>query len=290
MRSHKPQMSSMLQADTLSLAAWLHAAEEVLHEAGCASSRYDAERLAAHGLGVTWGELWARMRDPIEPEQLDGLLDRRRSGEPLSYILGSAVFCGIELECGPGVLVPRPETETLVDVALELITGREAPVVVDIGTGTGAAAIAIARSRPDADVWATEASHHALPFAQSNVSRTEQHVKVVQGDLYDALPSSLRGRCDLVVSNPPYVPAGADVPPDVLAEPHVAVFAGPSGDEVLRRLARDAHEWVAPGGAVAFEIGSAEQIDAVAHELDGFGPPDVRSDHTGRPRVVWARR
>lgn len=289
MRSRKPPMSSMLRADTLTLTEWLHAAEDVLHEAGCASPRHDAERLAARGLDVTWSELWARLREPIDPAPLDAVLDRRRLGEPLAYILGSSVFYGIELECGPGVLVPRPETETLVDVALELISDRDAPTVVDIGTGTGAVAIAIARSRPDARVWATEKYRDALRFAQINVRRTRARVNVVRGDLYDALPASLRGRCDLVASNPPYVPDGADVPSDVLAEPREAVFAG-RGDDVLRRLARDAHNWVAPGGAVACEIGSAEQIGAVAHELDGFGPPDVRSDHTGRSRVVWARR
>ncbi len=279
----------MLRTDALTLADWIRNAEALLDGARCASPRHEAERLAAHGLGVTWGELWTRLRDPVDREVLDVLLERRRSGEPLAYILGSVVFCGVELECGPGVLVPRPETETLVDVALELIASQRAPVVVDIGTGTGAIAIAIASARPDAFVWATELSEPARRYAERNIVRSGLNVALVSGDLFDALPANLRGRCDLVVSNPPYVPAGADVPPDVLAEPRGAVFAGPRGDEVLRRLARGAHQWVGPCGAFAFEIGADEQAEAVADELRGFGPVGVRTDHIDRPRVVWAR-
>ena len=277
----------MLRADT-SVAGWLSAAEALLRDAGCESPRHDAERLAAHGLRVTWSQLWSRMRDSIDPAPLDVLLERRRAGEPLGYILGSVVFYGIELECGPGVLVPRPETETLVDVALELIDGCEAPIVVDIGTGTGAVAIAIARSRPDARVWATEKYRNALHYAERNVLRTQSRVEILQGDLYDALPRSLEGRCDLVVSNPPYVPADAVVPADVLAEPREAVFAGPTGEEVLRRLADGAAAWVAPGGAIAYEIGSPDQGRYAL--TDDFGLWNTRNDQTGRPRVVWARR
>ncbi|HYZ92480.1 MAG TPA: HemK/PrmC family methyltransferase [Actinomycetota bacterium] len=278
----------MLRADALTLSGWLHDAEEVLRTAGCPSPRFDAERLAAHGLGLAWGDLWTRLRDELDPARLDGLLDRRRSGEPFGYIVGSVVFCGIEIECGPGVLVPRPETETLVDVALELIAERESPVVVDIGTGTGAVAIAIARARPDAEVWAADLSQDAVRYAERNVRGTNTRVRVVQGDLYDALPTELERRCDLVVSNPPYVPLGAEVGFDVGAEPHEAVYAGPVGDEMLKRLADGAARWVSRGGHIAYEIGSPSQG---RYDLpEDFGPWTTRFDHTGRPRVVWARR
>jgi release factor glutamine methyltransferase len=281
------------QTDTLALSDWLRIAEAALTRAGYQSARHDAERLAAVGLGIEWGELWARLHECIDlpmGSELDALVARRRLGEPLAYITGSVVFYGIELECGPGVLVPRPETETLVDVALELIADRKAPVVVDVGTGTGAIAIAIARQHPDAIVWATEMYSDALRYAERNVMRLGSPVKVVQGDLLRALPGGLHRRLDLIVSNPPYVSFGAAVGLDVRAEPRKAVFAGPVGDEVLRRLAAEASEWAAPYGAIALEIGTPEQAGSVRSELRDFGPVHVRRDHTDRPRVVWARR
>jgi release factor glutamine methyltransferase len=277
----------MLRADAPTLSGWLRLAEESLRESRCPSPRFDAERLAAHALGVHWGEIWTRMREPIERNRLDDVLSRRVSGEPLAYIVGSALFCGIELECGPGVLVPRVETETLVDVALELIAEYEEPIVVDIGTGTGAVAIAIAKARPDAQVWATDKYWNALRFAERNDLRLHTGLNIAQGDLFDALPRTVRGRCGLVVSNPPYVAAGADVAYDVRSEPNEAVFAGPVGDEVIRRLAGAAADWVAPDGAMALEIGSGDQAGIRWH---GFGVPQVRFDNTRRPRVVWARR
>ncbi|MEX2392996.1 MAG: hypothetical protein WD826_00820, partial [Actinomycetota bacterium] len=125
--------------------------------ADVASPRHDAERLVAHVLDVTWSDLWSRTDDELSPDvarAIDGAIDRRASGEPLGYILGSAVFYGYEIECGPGVLVPRPETETLVDVGLRLIADIAEPVVVDIGCGSGAIAIAIAKKAPHARVIA----------------------------------------------------------------------------------------------------------------------------------------
>lgn len=282
----------MLLAEPRTLSGWLGWAEDSLAQSGVASPRHDAERLAARVLGVSWGELWARLRDPVSSEalgRLGGLLSRRLSGEPLGYVLGSVVFHGTELQCGPGVLVPRPETETLVDVALELVAGRPEPVVVDIGTGTGAVAVAVARSRPDARAWATDISEAALRYAERNVERAGVGVSLRRGDLFDALPPALRGGIDLVVSNPPYVPADAVLPADVAAEPPEALLAGPDGDDVLRRIA-EARAWLRPNGALALEIGTAEQASrVVAMLVSSFEAAGIRDDHTGRPRVVWAR-
>ncbi len=269
---------------------WLREAAEVLKCAGFESARKEAELLGAHVLGVSWGDLWTRLKEPIHADSLDALLERRRSGEPLAYITGSVVFAGVELACGPGALVPRPETETLVDTALELIADSQAPVVVDIGTGTGAIAIAIAMRHPEATVWATDDFVDAIRYAEVNARRHAPSVRVVRGDLYSALPDELRGSCDLIVSNPPYVPEGAEVAPDVRREPSQAVFAGPVGDEVLRRLARGANEWASPDGCVAFEIGDEGQAEAVADELRGFTAVEIRRDHSDRPRVVWSKR
>lgn len=239
--------------------------------------RHEAERLAAHGLGTTWSGLWARMDEPVDASALDALASRRLRGEPLAYIEGSTNFYGLEIACGPGVLVPRPETETLVDVALESISDIAAPVVVDVGTGSGAIAIAIAKHRPDAQVWATDASPEAVVWAERNVRTHGARVRVVCCDLLEGAPA---GDLDLVVSNPPYVSDGTELPPDVMAEPHNALFAGPRGTEVLERLATVGCR------VLAVEVGTPEQATWFAELTDGT----VTLDHTGRPRVVCATR
>lgn len=283
-----------LRADQATLADCVRDGEAKLRAAGVGSPRHDAERLCARALGVSWGELWARLPEPAQPTTRDGFDDmvrRRVEGEPLGYILGSVVFFGMEIECGPGVLVPRPETETLVEVALELIADRSAPAVADIGTGTGAVAIAIARARPDANVVASDISAEALVHAARNTQRLAVDVALTRGDLFDAVPSVLRGRLDLVVSNPPYIPNDAVLPSDVVAEPVIALRAGPRGDEALRTIVDGSIETLAPHGCLAVEIGAPDQAAAIeARMRNGFSAVGVRDDHTDRPRVVWGRR
>jgi release factor glutamine methyltransferase len=272
------------------MGTWLRLATKKLADAGIATPRFDAERIAAHVLGVTWSELWSRTIDrPLDrplgadvQRTLNAAIARRAAGEPLAYIEGSRVFYGLELACGPGVLVPRPETETLVDVALELIDGITSPVVVDLGTGSGAIALAIASKRHDAEVIATDVSDEALVFARRNASTLGLDVWLASGDLFDAVPQEVKGRVDLLVSNPPYVPDGAGVPPDVNAEPPVAVFGGDIGNDILVRVVAGATEWLKEGGALAMEVGMLYQADV----LPGA---EVRNDHTDRPRVIWRR-
>jgi release factor glutamine methyltransferase len=268
------------------LGRWIFQASKRLADSGHAAPRFDAERLAAHVLGVSWSDLWIdEMSKPLDgttTAALDAVLRRRLAGEPLAYIQGSRVFYGLELECGPGVLVPRPETETLVDVGLELIAGITTPVVVDIGTGSGAIALAIASKRTDAEVIATDVSEEALAFARRNGASLGIDVWFAAGDLFEAVPDEVRGRVDLLVSNPPYVPEGAGVPTDVRSEPSVAVFGGEIGNDVLERIVAAAPQWLRPGGALAMEIGEGYQADV----LPGA---EVRKDHTDRPRVIWRR-
>lgn len=268
------------------LGLWLHAATSRLADAGIATPRFDAERLAAHVLGISWSGMWkSHMDRPIDGptwSSLDAVVARRAGGEPLAYIQGSRVFYGLEFECGPGVLVPRPETETLVDVSLELIEGVASPVVIDVGTGAGGIALAIASKRPDAEVVATDISDDALAYARRNAAALGLDAWFACGDLFDGVPAELRGRVDLVVSNPPYVPDGAGVPPDVHSEPHVAVFAGDIGNDILMRVVAESGSWLRPGGAIALEIGMGYQADV----LPGA---EVRNDHTDRPRVIWRR-
>jgi release factor glutamine methyltransferase len=266
------------------LRIWLGGASARLGSAGVMTPRYDAERLASYALGVRWSDLVLRLDDPLDDSTLrtlERVLVRREGGEPLAYIERVRGFYGLDLACGPGVLVPRPETETVVDVALELITGVAKPIVVDIGTGTGAIALAIASQRPDAEIVATDISDDALAYARANANALGLDVWFASGDLFDAVPDELRGRVDLIVSNPPYVRDDVELPPDVRAEPAVALFAGPEGIDVLHSIASGAPAWLKPGGAVVLEIGDAEQ----ASVLPGG---EVRDDLTGRPRVVWA--
>ncbi len=268
-----------------SLSHWLGFAATDLGRAGLPTPMHDAERLAAHALGLSWSDL--KLRDPdkrldgVTLRKLDAMLARRKNGEPLAYIEGSRGFYGLELACGPGVLVPRPETEVLVDVALEVLDGDAPPIVVDIGTGTGAIAIAIAVRRPDAEVIAVDISDVALGYARRNATSYDVDVWFARGDLFDGVRRDLVGRVDLVVSNPPYIPEGTPLPADVMAEPHEALFAGRTGDDMLRRLIDEAPMWLRSGGTLALEIGQERQSALLAGAR-------VRSDSTGRPRVVWA--
>jgi release factor glutamine methyltransferase len=269
-----------------SMRFWLNHACAVLGTAGIATPRFDAERIAAHVYGLSWSELQRGIidssLDQMRWQELNAALKRRASGEPLAYIEGSRVFHGLELECGPGVLVPRPETETAVDIALGLIDGVPAPIVADIGTGAGSIALAIASARPDAEVIATDISEEALAFARRNAKAHSLDVWFASGDLYDALPREVCGRLDLIVSNPPYVPDGAGVPADVKSEPSVAVFGGEIGNDLLERVVAGAGEWLRDGGALVMEIGALYQADVLPGAV-------VCNDHTDRPRVIWRR-
>lgn len=279
------------------LAGWFAAARPCLEDAGF--SPRDAEHLAAHVLGRGWGDLWGRLREPLSDDavsRLDALLGRRLRGEPLAYVIGTQPFRRLELVCGPGVLVPRPETEAVVDVALDLIDRLQKgecrrPRILDVGTGTGAIALAIADERPGASVWATEVSDEALGYARRNVERAGLDVRLVHGDLFEGLPRDLRGRIDLVVSNPPYVdPAKPELlGSDVAAEPDVALYGGEGGDEVLERLVGEVGAWLRPGGALVLEVGTGAQLERMRRRLEGWREGGVREDHAGRPRVLWVR-
>lgn len=285
-----------VKTDIRDLAVWLNHASMVLGAAGIATPRFDAERLAAYVLGVPWSQMARQPRgvamhsapalDGGVWTKLEAVLARRVGGEPLAYIEGSRGFYGLELACGPGVLVPRPETETLVDVALELLDGVAKPIVVDLGTGTGAIALAIGTQRPDAEVVATDVSDAALAYARRNAESLGVDVWLSSGDLFDAVPRDLRERIDLIVSNPPYVRVGTDLPADVKAEPAIALFAGTDGMDVVRRIVAGAPDWLSQDGAFALEIGDGEQATSVRELIPGAV---VRADYSGRPRVVWAR-
>lgn len=269
----------------------LRRAADYLDRHGVESPRATAEQLLMHVLDTDRAGLYTLDDglDAREARLFGRALCQRCAGTPLQHLTGEQAFRNIQLEVRPGVFVPRPETEVLVEHALEALGDAEDPVVVDVGTGTGAIALAVKYERPDTVVYATDLSPEAVELARANAARLELDVRILEGALLEPLPPELRGWVDLVVSNPPYLSPDEfeDLPLEVRADPEIALV----GDvAVIERLADDAARWLRDGGVLALEIG-ASQGRAVT-DLLGRGYADVRvePDLAGRDRVVLARR
>ena len=257
-----------------------------LESAGVESPRVDAEILLAHVLGTTRSALRADSRrdlDAEEGETLDLLLARRAGREPLAYVLGEWGFRRLTLAVDARVLVPRPETEVVVERCLARIAGLDEPRVLDVGTGSGAIALALADEHPGAHVTGMEASVHALAVARENAARTGLAVELVQGDLFAGLPA---GPWDLVVSNPPYVRPGEidTLAPEVRDWEPRAALVGEGATEAVADGARTA---LRPGGGLVLEVADRDAA-RVAELLGGLGYADVTTtrDLAGRDRVV----
>jgi release factor glutamine methyltransferase len=272
----------MRPSDVLSRAA------DYLNRHGVERPRETAEALLQFFLKTDRAGLYARREglDSRTARLFGRALCQRCHGVPLQYLTGEQQFFDLVLGVAPGVFVPRPETEVLVEKALEVIEDVAAPVVVDVGTGTGAVALAVKRFRPDALVWATEASDEAVAVARANASRHELEVDVRQGDLLSPLPEDVTA--DLVVSNPPYVTAEEyeSLPPEVRAEPDAALLGGTT---IHARLAAQAPERLAAGGWLVMEIGAAQGDDVRRILSERFEPVEVLPDLAGRDRVVRGR-
>jgi release factor glutamine methyltransferase len=265
----------------------LVAATDELQQAGVPSPRVDAEWLLAHALGVSRSELYANGDEvPAERERIfHELVARRARREPLAYVLGEWGFRRLTLQVDPRVLVPRPETEVLVERCLELLADRTEPKVLDVGVGSGAIALAIADEHPGARVTATDNSPEALAVAAENAARTGLPIELVEG----ALLGGLDGPFDLVVSNPPYV-APEDVgtlPPEVAEhEPHAALIESGATEAIAERAFRV----LVPGGLLALEVAD-RKAQGVARLLNGLGYEEVTigKDLAGVERVVDGR-
>lgn len=233
----------------------------------------------------------------------DLMLERRLTGEPLQYVVGRWGFRTLDLLVDRRVLVPRPETEVVAGLALTeldrlrpLAVERGRPLTaVDLGTGSGAIGLALAAEREGVEVWLTDVSTDALAVARSNLvglGRPATRVRIVEGEWFAALPAELAGSIDVVVSNPPYVAVGDDLPAVVRNwEPACALFAGDDGLDDLRVLVAEAPGWLAPGGALVVELAPPQASVVAALALDhGFAEAEVRADLTGRDRAVIARR
>lgn len=221
---------------------------------------------------------------PSKP--LEELVARRLDGEPLQYIEGSAPFGPLDLIVDERVLVPRPETEGLFDIATKMVRNPE--VIVDLCTGSGALALALKREYPSAAVFATDISEEAISVAIENRHRNALDIYLAAGDLFDPLPASLLGEVDLLVANPPYVSEAEfeSLPDDVKREPRIALVAGRTGLEAIQRIGASASRWLRPGGVLACEIGERQGISAAISFLDL--PTVVRQDLSGRDRYVVA--
>ena len=263
---------------------------------GIDTARLDAECLLASALGVDRMRLYLDFEKPVSEAErgvFRELVRRRGSARvPVAQILGRKEFWSLALRVTPDVLVPRPETETLVAAALELLPADRPAAVLDVGTGSGAVALAIAHERPLARLVATDISEAALEIARQNADELgmAERIRLVEGDGFAAVAGE---SFDLIVSNPPYVAESqrGSLPPELAHEPEVALFAGTDGLRVLRQLTAGAASALSPGGGFAVEL-APEQAPTVADWCREAGLLDVRTlrDLAGRPRVIAARK
>jgi release factor glutamine methyltransferase len=263
----------------------------VLAEAGVASPRHDAEELAAHVLGLSRSRLVLLDRLPADAaERYAALVHQRAARVPLQHLTGVAGFRRLELAVGPGVFVPRPETEVLVEWALSQLSPGD--LVVDLCAGSGAVALAIADEAPGATVHAVELEEHALAWAARNLSRTGLPVTLHQGDVADpSVLASLDGTVDLITANPPYIPVGAGVEREVAEhDPPAALWGGEDGLVVVRAVERAAARLLRPGGVVGVEHADlqGESVPAVFARA-GWADVEDHPDLVGRPRFTTAR-
>ena len=272
-----------------------------LEGSGLPSARHDAERLLASLLGTTRLALYLERDRLVAPETAEtyhALLERRADHEPLQYLLTEDEFCGLSLMVRPGVFIPRPETELLVErilAALPAVANGER-WGADLGTGTGCIALALCHRRADLRIVAVDRSHDAVSLARENAERLSlsDRVEIRQGDLWEPV-QDLRGRLDLVVSNPPYIAREllAELPGEVLDyEPPLALDGGPGVTELHERVIRGAADFLKPGGLLAMELGlgQAERLVAASAGAGAFTDIATVPDLLGIQRVLTARR
>lgn len=259
--------------------------------------RRSAEWLLSAATGLSRIELYAFHDRPLTPDERATLREgvrRRAEGEPLQYVTGEVAFRHIVLKVRPGVLIPRPETEILVDEALAALSNVRDPLVADICTGSGCVGLSVAFERPDARVVATDIEQVAVTAARENAERLglAERFSVFAGDLMAPLPPEMRGRFDAVLANPPYIPSDAlpALPAEVIGfEPHIALDGGPDGLCVFRRLIEQARHWLAPGGVILIELDEGMVGKAAQEAVEWYQESRVVRDLTGRDRFVAAR-
>ncbi|WP_420596645.1 peptide chain release factor N(5)-glutamine methyltransferase [Deinococcus sp.] len=262
-----------------------------LRLAGVPSPEVDARELVMLALGLSRTELLTRAGQALSAEEgqaLDALARRREAREPLQHLLGQIEWAGLTLHVSPAALIPRPETEGLLLLAQDALREVNRPRVLDVGTGTGALALGLKQLRPDAAVTASDVSAAALALARQNAKRNGLNVSFVQADLL----SGLAGPFDLLLSNPPYLPErdAQAAQPEVAFDPALALYSGPDGLTLARRLMADAPRVLAPGASVLLEL-DPRNVGVLAAELRALGwNAEVHPDLSGRERFLLARK
>jgi release factor glutamine methyltransferase len=260
--------------------------------------RGEARRIVEEACGREGAELTLHLDaapNTLHVGRYRQMVERRASGEPLQYVLGRWGFRTLDVHLDRRVLIPRPETEVVVEHALRAVDDLSATTVVDLGTGSGVIAMSLAAERATLSVWAADVSRDALAVATANLAglgRAASRVRVVEGAWFGALPVELEGAVDVVVSNPPYVAEDDPLPSEVAHwEPRDALIAGPTGLEAIEHIVLDAPAWLRQPGALVLEIGETQGDAVRSLAMDaGFTSVDVERDLTGRPRVLIARR
>jgi release factor glutamine methyltransferase len=286
------QSEAMRRSGAMTLRQAIDSATVMLTDAGIDSARCDAEELAAHLAGVDRGRL--SLLDPPDEEFFERYREavtQRSRRVPLQHVTGTAAFGPLQLHVGPGVFIPRPETESL----LEWVTAQQLrafPVIVDLCTGSGALAAALAHHRPAARIIAIDDSGAALDYARRNTEGTE--VELLRADVTaEGLLPELDGQVDVVVANPPYIPDAAELDPEVAQhDPHHALFGGPDGMRVIGPVVALAGRWLRPGGLFAVEhddTTSAQTVELI-YSTGLFDDVQAGRDLAGRPRFVTALR
>jgi len=266
---------------------------DYLQKHGSDSSRLDAELLLAHALQLRRLDLYLKFDHPLNESELTayrGLVARRAKGEPVAYLVGHKEFMGLDFEVTPDVLVPNPDTEVLVQRAVELARDSQVPLrVADVGTGSGCIAVSIAHYAPATEVWASDVSREALEVTARNVSRhrVAERVHLECGDLLEPLP----GQFDLICANLPYIDVAADhnLAAEVVAQPARALYAEQGGVELVNRLLEEAPARLKPGGRILAEVDPSILAAAVEAASRGFAGNRLHRDAGGHERVleVW---
>lgn len=288
-------------SDSRTVGKLLVNAQQTLEDAGIANAVQEARWLLAYALEMRHHELASRTEQSVTAERLArvmAVVRRRESREPLQYILGTQEFCGLEFSVTPAVLIPRPETELLIQETVREGGFAEGAVLVDVGTGSGCVAVTLATILGGMRIFALDCSHDALSVAKGNAERHGVSDKIVwlKGDLLSPLREySVAGTVDAIVSNPPYIAESewAGLQPEVRDyEPRQALLAGPQGTEFHERLIHDSKQFLVPGGLLVMELGQGQAplVRRVAEAAGGYTGLQTVTDEAGIERVLIARR
>lgn len=277
----------------MTISEWLKQAAEALQESGCPDPAIDARWIAEDALGLNASALRFEAQNALPESKLaemNAFLDRRVQGEPVQYIMKKSDFMGMRFYVDHRVLIPRQDTETLVEAAIIALQGQKNPRVLDLCTGSGCIGISIATLAPHAQLTLADISVSALEVAKKNAHDLNVDVLLRHGDLFKAVG---REKFDLIVSNPPYIPSDelADLQPEVRREPALALDGGADGLDFYRRIAEEADQHLLPGGSIYLEVGIGEAqavLSMLKSSLD-CADSGVIQDLCGIERIVWAR-